>query len=187
MQSRRDPALERRSRMLPRWLRAEEQEQQHAAIVVVERACRPPPRCGPRGSHGLAGARTQRDDLGRETRDVLLQDRGAYRGLDFQSVKWVDGKIGMTFATVQSKEMGDINPQLIGFAPIPTGPTGLASSEVNCGMNAERKISVLGLLPETNNASRKIPRWSRGRAESVSTAAALGVRLLNCFTPRYIR
>jgi multiple sugar transport system permease protein len=59
----------------------------------------------------------------------------AYRGADFGQ-KWTDGKVAMQFSTLQSKELGDINPQLMGIAPIPKGPTGIASSEVNCPMYA---------------------------------------------------
>ena len=59
----------------------------------------------------------------------------AYRGADFGN-KWTDGKVGLMFNTLQGKELGDINPQLVGFASVPTGPTGLASSEVNCAMQA---------------------------------------------------
>jgi multiple sugar transport system permease protein len=59
----------------------------------------------------------------------------SYRGTDFGQ-KWTDGKVGLYFGTLGGKELGDINPQLIGIAPIPKGPTGFASSEVNCSMQA---------------------------------------------------
>lgn len=59
----------------------------------------------------------------------------SYRGADYDA-KWADGKVAMRFNTLGGKELGDINPQLIGIAPIPKGPSGLASSEVNCSMSA---------------------------------------------------
>jgi len=60
----------------------------------------------------------------------------AYRGADF-TAKWSDGKVAMQFVTLGGAQLGgDFNPQLIGVAPVPRGPTGKASSEVNCGMSA---------------------------------------------------
>lgn len=61
----------------------------------------------------------------------------AYRGADF-TAKWIDGKVAMQFVTLGGAQLGgtDFNPQLIGVAPVPLGPTGKASSEVNCGMHA---------------------------------------------------
>jgi multiple sugar transport system permease protein len=57
----------------------------------------------------------------------------AYRAVD-SGKKWTDGKVAMAFTYLGSGRLGDLNPELIGVAPVPKGPTGQSSSEVNCAM-----------------------------------------------------
>jgi multiple sugar transport system permease protein len=57
----------------------------------------------------------------------------AYRGADLFA-KFDEGKIAMRFMYLNAGHLADFNPQLIGVGPIPKGPTGVSSAEVNCRM-----------------------------------------------------
>ncbi len=48
---------------------------------------------------------------------------------------WKDGKIGMRMDYLSQQNMsGEYDPNLYGFAPSPTGPSGKGGSEINCRM-----------------------------------------------------
>lgn len=74
------------------------------------------------------------------TRDPWKRNGKTYRGVanvtnnGYQEIKL--GKIAMWFA--YSQEMvtntSDLNPSLIGIAPLPAGPTGIRANEINAGM-----------------------------------------------------
>ncbi|HTL31148.1 MAG TPA: extracellular solute-binding protein [Tepidisphaeraceae bacterium] len=49
-------------------------------------------------------------------------------------IYWARGQMGMQFAYLNEELMGDINPQLVGMAPVPLSPRGTRGSEVNCEM-----------------------------------------------------
>ncbi|MBI4023372.1 MAG: extracellular solute-binding protein [Verrucomicrobia bacterium] len=57
----------------------------------------------------------------------------AFRGSDAWT-KWADGKLAMTFMYLGGGQLGDIDPQLMGAAPVPKGRGGKSSAEVNCTM-----------------------------------------------------
>ena len=57
----------------------------------------------------------------------------AYRDTDYSKL-WQLGKIGMIFAYMNDEMLAAINPNLIGIAPVPEGPTGLRGNELNCAM-----------------------------------------------------
>lgn len=57
----------------------------------------------------------------------------AYRAPD-AGKKWTDGKVAMSFSYLGSGQLGELNPELIGVARVPKGPTGLSRSEVNSTM-----------------------------------------------------
>ncbi|MBI3944794.1 MAG: extracellular solute-binding protein [Armatimonadetes bacterium] len=62
----------------------------------------------------------------------------AYRGTDVGG-KWVLGKLGMYFQYMDDQVMSQVNPNLIGVAPMPFGPGGERGNEINArmqGMNA---------------------------------------------------
>ncbi|MCC7517904.1 MAG: extracellular solute-binding protein [Verrucomicrobiae bacterium] len=71
----------------------------------------------------------QKEKVVRDGKEGFL----AYRAVD-ASKKWADGRIAMTFIYLGGGRLGDLNPELIGVAPVPKGPTGRSSSEVNCMM-----------------------------------------------------
>lgn len=70
------------------------------------------------------------------------QYRGvAYRELDYSKL-WDLGKIGMRFTYMDDQSMANINPNLVGIAPIPVGPGGKRGNELNCpmmGINSQIK------------------------------------------------
>jgi len=57
----------------------------------------------------------------------------AYRGVE-DYTKWNLGQIGMNFMYLSDDLMANVNPNLVGIAPVPKGPTGLRGSELNCTM-----------------------------------------------------
>ncbi len=60
----------------------------------------------------------------------------AYRGVDVAQ-KWQDGKLAMAFQSLGAGKLADFqdwNPELVGVAPVPVGPTGKSSAEINCKM-----------------------------------------------------
>ncbi|MDH7570932.1 MAG: extracellular solute-binding protein, partial [Armatimonadota bacterium] len=62
----------------------------------------------------------------------------AYRGTDV-GTKWTLGKIGMYFQYMNDQVMSQVNPNLVGVAPMPMGPGGKRGNEINAtmqGMNA---------------------------------------------------
>ena len=49
-------------------------------------------------------------------------------------VKWDRGEIGMMISYIDEKVFSTINPDLVGMAPLPLGPTGIRGGEFNSGM-----------------------------------------------------
>ncbi len=65
----------------------------------------------------------------------------AYRGTE-DYTKWNLGQIGINFMYLSDDLMANVNPNLVGIAPMPVGPTGVRGSELNCpmfGINATIK------------------------------------------------
>ncbi|HPR18672.1 MAG TPA: extracellular solute-binding protein, partial [Candidatus Cloacimonadota bacterium] len=60
---------------------------------------------------------------------------------------WFDGQIGMRIDYMDDKSLGkSLDPNLYGVAPVPTGPTGMRGSELNC-----RMMGIFSGAGETNN------------------------------------
>jgi multiple sugar transport system permease protein len=61
-----------------------------------------------------------------------------YQGVAYRSTevytKWNLGQIGMDFMYLSDDLMANVNPNLVGIAPVPKGPAGLRGSELNCTM-----------------------------------------------------
>jgi multiple sugar transport system permease protein len=71
----------------------------------------------------------QRERVARDGREGPI----VYRGADINA-RWEIGQIGILFGYLGSGRFTGINPQLIGVAPVPRGPNGLSSAEVNARM-----------------------------------------------------
>jgi len=71
--------------------------------------------------------RTKFTRQGKEHRGV------AYRSTEIYT-KWNLGQIGMDFMYLSDDLMTNVNPNLVGIAPVPKGPTGVRGSELNCTM-----------------------------------------------------
>lgn len=73
--------------------------------------------------------------LGRNrwTRDGKTYKGVAYRDTEYDKL-WQLGKIAMTFTYLNDEMMATVNPNLVGIAPMPQGPTGLRGNELNCAM-----------------------------------------------------
>lgn len=57
----------------------------------------------------------------------------AYRGADFHTVN-SEGRVGMYFGYLGGREVARFNPDVVAAAPVPAGPTGISSAEVNAQM-----------------------------------------------------
>ena len=70
------------------------------------------------------------DAAGRPQRGYIYQETDGER-------KWNDGQIGMIVSYLDERTIGGksgIDPDVVGIAPVPLGPTGMRGSEVNCQM-----------------------------------------------------
>ncbi len=63
---------------------------------------------------------------------------------------WERGQIGMRFSYLNEELLSDINPQLVGIAPVPFSPRGTRGSELNCrmmgvfaGSTPQQKLAVM--------------------------------------------
>jgi multiple sugar transport system permease protein len=93
-----------------------------------------------------AGAVTALKFYQKLLRAQWMRDGRSYRGVAYRGVedwtKWNLGQIGMNFMYLSDDLMANVNPNLVGIAPVPKGPTGLRGSELNCtmfGINATVK------------------------------------------------
>jgi len=79
----------------------------------------------------------------------------AYKGVAFRDpdtyAKWAEGKIGISFAYLDSKILAQANPEEIGIAPVPVGPSGESASELNCPM--------MGLSATTKDPEVRQKAW----------------------------
>jgi len=84
-----------------------------------------------------------------------------------RSLKWERGEIGVQFRYLSFEQGMDINPALMGVAPVPASPRGESASELNCSM-----LGVFsGSTPEQQLGvmrSRVSSRQARGSSSSSS-------------------
>lgn len=69
------------------------------------------------------------DDEGRVQRGYAYQGTGYDNG-----ARWERGDIAMEFGTIGDQVFSKINPELVGMAPLPLGPTGVRGGEFNAGL-----------------------------------------------------
>lgn len=55
-------------------------------------------------------------------------------GMGELNMLWKRGQIAMQFGYLNEELLGDLNPQLVGIAPVPRSPSGTRGSELNCAM-----------------------------------------------------
>ncbi|MFH0965368.1 MAG: extracellular solute-binding protein [Planctomycetota bacterium] len=67
---------------------------------------------------------------GRIVEGVVCQD-AASLGTD----PWAEGRVAMMETYLRDDLLVNINPELVGLAPVPMGPTGARAAEINCTMN----------------------------------------------------
>ena len=80
--------------------------------------------------------------------------RGAARFLGRESqLMWRRGQIGMRFEYLGDELLSELNPQLVGVAPVPAGPSGRRASEVNAqalgvfsGGTPQQQLAVMRYL-----------------------------------------
>ncbi len=55
-------------------------------------------------------------------------------GANELSLMWKRGQVAMRFGYLNEELLADLNPQLVGIAPVPLSPGGIRGSELNCQM-----------------------------------------------------
>jgi multiple sugar transport system permease protein len=94
----------------------------------------------------------------RNPRTGVIEKGVAYFDRDV-TLKWDRGEIGMQFGYLADEMLmgfslpgsGSINPDELGFAPVPTSPAGLQASELNCQM--------MGLFAGTKDPRVRLAAW----------------------------
>lgn len=86
-------------------------------------------------------------------RDGRIIDGAAGLSTGNRNLEWDRGKIGMQFGYLDDEMLNAINPQLVGIAPVPVGPSGIRGSEINArmlgvfsGSTPEQKLTVMQYL-----------------------------------------
>ena len=108
----------------------------------------------------------------------------AYRGSEIWQ-KWGLGQIGMHFNYLSDAQMINVNPNLVGIAPVPLGPGGLRGSELNCtmmGINStirERRVR--------DAAWEYIKFFSGDQAQRIKTKVYVEGGYARFVVPRYLR
>ncbi len=67
-------------------------------------------------------------------RDGRTVSGAAYIGAGELPLMWQRGQVAMQFDYLDEELVGQLNPQLVGIAPVPAGPGGAAAGEINCRM-----------------------------------------------------
>lgn len=108
----------------------------------------------------------------------------AYRGLD-DYVKWNLGQIGMNFIYLSDDLMANVNPNLVGIAPVPKGPTGVRGSELNCtmyGINATVRDKRV-----RDAAWEYIKFWASEEAQRIKAKVYVEGGYAKFISPTYLR
>ena len=114
----------------------------------------------------------------------LCRSKVAYRATDITQ-RWNLGKIGMQFTYINEQMMSTVNPNLIGIAPVPLGPSGKRGNELNSRMQ--------GLNATTTDPARREAAWEwiRFRASEealrVKTQVFVEAGFAKYMNPEYLR
>ena len=108
----------------------------------------------------------------------------AYRGNEIWT-KWNMGQIGMTFMYLSDDLMANLNPNIVGIAPVPLGPGGQRGSELNCTMMG---INATVRDKRTRDAAWEyIKFWSSEEAQRIKTKVYVESGYAKFVVPKYLR
>jgi len=112
-----------------------------------------------------------------------------YRGVAYRDVDgsklWDAGRIAMTFAYLNDRMMANVNPNLVGIAPIPAGPTGLRGNELNCpmmGINSQVKDKRV-----RDAAWEYIKFWASDEAARIRCKVYVESGFAKFVSPKYLK
>lgn len=112
-----------------------------------------------------------------------------YRGVAYRDVNaadmWALGKIGMVCDYLGDEAMAKVNPNLIGIAPVPRGPTGVRGNELNCrmmGINSQIKDKRV-----RDMAWEYIKFWASDEAARIRCKAYVDNGYASLISPKYLR
>lgn len=100
-------------------------------------------------------------------------------------VKWERGEIGLKFDYIDERVFSKIDPELVGMAPVPLGPTGMRGAELNSRM--------MGIFSEVKNPVVRDAAWEYMRyinsleAQEIRTRIMVEGGLGRYINPKYLR
>lgn len=121
---------------------------------------------------------------GRWTRNGKTYMGVAYRDTDAARL-WDAGKIGMQFGYLNDRMMVNVNPNLVGIAPVPAGPTGLRGNELNCpmmGINSQVKDKRV-----RDAAWEYIKFWGSDEAARIRCKVYVESGFAKFISPKYLK
>ncbi len=121
---------------------------------------------------------------GKWTRNGKTYRGVAYRDTDYAKF-WDLGKIGMTFTYLNDQMLATVNPNLVGIAPLPLGPTGIRGNELNCammGINATTKDKRV-----RDAAWEYIKFWASEEATRIRCKFYVEAGMARFIAPKYLK
>ncbi len=99
--------------------------------------------------------------------------------------KWEQGRIGMLKAYIDEKLFATINPDIVGMAPVPLGPTGIRGAELN-----SRMMGIFAGVPDpvVRDAAWEYIKWYDCKdAVRIKTRVLVEGGLGRFVNPKYLR
>lgn len=121
---------------------------------------------------------------GKWTRNGKTYRGVAYRDTDYSKL-WQLGRIGMVFGYMNDQMLANVNPNLIGIAPIPVGPSGKRGNELNCammGINSQIKDKRV-----RDAAWEYIKFWGSEEAVRIRTKVYVESGFARFIAPKYLK
>jgi multiple sugar transport system permease protein len=121
--------------------------------------------------------------------DELKAQKKLYEGVvdadPASSLGWTRGKIGMMFQYLRDEFIAQVNPNQVGIAPIPAGPTGVSHGEINAtmyGINSTIKD------PDVRRAAWEYIRfYASAEAKRIKTKTFIDAGFAKFVNPQWLR
>lgn len=110
---------------------------------------------------------------------------GVVDGDPAASLGWQRGKIGMMFQYLRDEFIAQVNPNQVGVAPIPAGPTGISHGEINATMYG---INSTITDPDVRQAAWEYIRfYASAEAKRIKTKTFIDAGFAKFVNPQWLR